>query len=58
MIANREKKNPRGGKNQPSMSAYFGAKKKKDKTDSTSTVATVLAATEVVDLSIEDGRKR
>ena len=34
------------------MSAYFGAKKKKDKKDSTSTVAAGTAATEVVDLSI------
>ena len=43
-----------GRKNQSSMSAYFCVKKKKDKTDSTSTVAAGLTATEVV----EDGRKR
>ena len=35
----REKNNPMGRKNQISMSAYFGAKKKKDKISSTSTVA-------------------
>ena len=41
-----------GRKNQASTSAYFGAKKKKDKPDSTSTVAVGTAATELVDLSI------
>ena len=52
ILAEREKKNLMGRKNQASMSAYFGAKKKKDKNDSTSTVAAGTAATEVVDLSI------
>ena len=52
ILAEREMKNPIGRKNQASISAYFGAKKKKDKTDSTSTVAAGTAATEVVDLSI------
>ena len=37
--AEREKNNPMGRKKQISMSAYFGAKKKKDKISSTSTVA-------------------
>ena len=38
-MADREKKNPMRSKNQSSMSAYFGAKKKKDKISATSTVA-------------------
>ena len=45
ILAEWEKKNTMRRKNQASMSAYFGANKKKDKIDSTSTVAAGTAAT-------------
>jgi len=54
----REKINPKKKKNQSSMCSYFEAKKKTDETDSTSTVTAGTAATEIVDLSVEDGYKR